>query len=129
LAAKFAKKPTPQCYSDALIHKITSYYKVLTFNDMQTALANGYPFVFGFSVYQSFETIQVAKTGILNLPKKKEQLLGGHAVMCVGYDNLTGRFKVRNSWGPQWGQGGYFTMPYGYLTNPNLASDMWVITK
>ena len=54
-------------------------------------------------------------------------VLGGHAVMAVGYDEASSRFLIRNSWGAQWGIGGYFTMPYGYLSNANLAADFWTI--
>ena len=59
------------------------------------------------------------------LPGRGERVLGGHAVLTCGYDDATGRFLVRNSWGPGWGMGGYFTVPYGYWTNANLASDFW----
>ena len=47
--------------------------------------------------------------------------------MCVGYNDATQRFIVRNSWGASWGQQGYFEIPYDYLTNPDLADDFWVI--
>jgi len=87
-----------------------------------------YPFVFGFSVYESFEGEEVKATGIASLPKKNEQCLGGHAVLAVGYDNTTNRFLVRNSWGDSWGIKGYFTLPYEYLLNENLSDDFWNIT-
>ena len=56
-------------------------------------------------------------------------MLGGHAVLCVGYNDATSRFVIRNSWGMQWGQKGYFTMPYEYLTNANLSDDFWTVQK
>ena len=61
------------------------------------------------------------------LPNRSEQLLGGHAVVCVGYDDKSQRFICRNSWGTSWGDKGYFYMPYNYLTNSRLSSDMWVL--
>jgi C1A family cysteine protease len=127
--SKFALKPTPVCYKEALDHQITSYHRILTLDDMRTCLAEGFPFVFGFSVYESFETPDVADTGIVNLPKPDERLLGGHAVLAVGYDEMQKRFIVRNSWGTSWGQKEYFTMPYAYLTNRNLSDDFWTIRK
>ena len=90
-------------------------------------LAEGYPFVFGFTVYESFESPAVAKTGRLNLPKPSEKSLGGHAVMAAGYDDATKRFLIRNSWGTDWGMKGYFTIPYAYLDNRNLSDDFWTI--
>jgi len=94
-----------------------------------TCLASGYPFVFGFSVYESFESPLLAATGVAQLPGPGERLVGGHAVVAVGYDQPSGRFIVRNSWGSGWGMGGYFTMPYQYLTDPMLAADFWTIRQ
>ena len=74
-------------------------------------VAVGYPFVFGFTVYVSFESAAVAETGVLNLPKPKEKVLGGHAVLAVGYNDAAKRFLIRNSWGTDLGMQGYFTMP------------------
>jgi C1A family cysteine protease len=125
---KFTKKPTPKCYKEAKDNQVTSYQSVAqTPNQMKSCLALGYPFVLGFSVYESFESPSVAKTGMVPMPKKGEKMLGGHAVMVVGYDDSQSYFIVRNSWGPGWGQAGYFMMPYDYFTNPNLASDFWTI--
>jgi C1A family cysteine protease len=97
------------------------------------------PVVAGIMLYDSFESDTVASTGTVNLPTPQESLLGGHAVALVGYDDrpiVNGRtnpnyqrFTVRNSWGPTWGQSGYFTIPYSYVLNPNLAMDFWTVTK
>ena len=126
---KFAVTPPDRCYQDALVHRVTSYQRVPTVLDQfKGCLAAGYPFVFGFSVYDSFETDEVARTGDAPLPDTaSESLLGGHAVLAVGYDDALGRFRVRNSWGDKWGDHGYFTLPYGYLTDRGLASDFWTI--
>jgi C1A family cysteine protease len=83
--------------------------------------------VFGFSVYESFMSPDVASTGKVPLPPRGEQLLGGHAVLAVGYDDALQSFIVRNSWGPKWGIKGYCEMPYGYLTDPQLARDFWAV--
>jgi len=96
-------------------------------NQMKGCLASGYPFVFGFTVYESFESDQVAKTGVAPMPATNEKVLGGHAVLAAGYDDGSQRFLVRNSWGPDWGMGGYFTLPYAYLTDANLADDFWTV--
>ena len=125
--SKFAVKPPAACYRDGLKHQITSYHRIVTLQEMRRCLAEGYPFVFGFTVYESFESPAVAKTGMVNLPKPKEKTLGGHAVMAVGYNDAAQRFIIRNSWGADWGQQGYFTMPYGYLDNRNLSDDFWTI--
>lgn len=128
VANEFAIKPPKRCYTDALKYRSVSYQRVAqNLNQMKGCLASGYPFVFGFTVYESFESPAVAKTGILPMPKPGEKTVGGHAVMAVGYDDKKGRMLVRNSWGKTWGQQGYFEMPYTYITNQNLVDDLWTI--
>lgn len=124
---QFTKKPSETAYEDALHYQITAYYRLITMNQMKHTLASGYPFVFGFSVYESFESEEVAKTGIVPMPEKNERLLGGHAVMAVGFDDEKKHLIVRNSWGDTWGDHGYFYLPYDYLTTPGFASDFWTI--
>lgn len=125
----FKQKPSAKAYRDAQAYKISQYVRLQTLDDMQHCLASGYPFVFGFTVYASFESDEVAKTGVVNLPATAEKMLGGHAVMAVGYDQPTQRFIVRNSWGPDWGLAGYFTMPFTYLENRQLSDDFWTIRR
>jgi C1A family cysteine protease len=127
--SRFASKPTPSCYKAAKTHQITSYTRLETTDDMRTCLAAGFPFVFGFTVYESFESTQVARTGIAPLPKLGESTLGGHAVMAVGYDDARKRFLCRNSWGTQWGLEGYFWIPYAYLGDRRLSDDFWTIRR
>jgi C1A family cysteine protease len=87
--AKFTKKPPARCFTAAMKNTATAYQRVAqTLDDMRGCLAAGYPFVFGFSVYESFESQEVANTGILNMPSH-EKSLGGHAVLCCGYDDAT----------------------------------------
>ena len=124
---KFTNKPTAACYKQGLKYRIKSYHSLQTLDELLNCLAEGFPFVFGFTVYESFESIKVAQTGIAPMPKKSEKTLGGHAVMAVGYDQKIKRFIVRNSWGTEWGQQGYFTLPYAYIET--LASDFWTIRQ
>jgi len=121
-------KPPPECYASALKNIVKTYSRVdQTLAGLRGCLAAGLPFVFGFTVYDAFESQAVASSGALNLPTAHESVVGGHAVLAVGYDDSTRRFIVRNSWGRGWGQHGYFTMPYDYVLNPDLADDFWHI--
>lgn len=125
--ARFAAKPPSTCYEEAKKHCISSYHRILALSEMLACLSEGYPFVFGFAVYESFESAAVARTGVVPMPKKSERLMGGHAVMAVGFSEKERRFLIRNSWGRSWGQHGYGTMPYAYLES--LADDFWTIRK
>lgn len=127
---KFAMAPPLDVYSAAKTQCIVNYYRLdQKLHDMQTCLASGHPFVFGFQAFSNLEKQAVANTGVLNMPHFWDSIIGGHAVMCVGYDNSCERFIVRNSWGSGWGMDGYFTMPFKYLLSPNLAADFWAINQ
>jgi C1A family cysteine protease len=125
---KFADRPGAPCYKAAKAHPAVQYSRLAQdLTQMKSCLAQGYPFVFGFTVYQSFESDQVAHSGVAPMPGTDETALGGHAVMAVGYDDSSQRLLVRNSWGSSWGMGGYFTLPYAYAANEDLAADFWTI--
>jgi C1A family cysteine protease len=126
---KFADKAPPKCYADAKKCQAVGYQRLdsTNLNQLKGCIASGFPFVFGFTVYDAFESADVAKTGVLNMPGPKEKVQGGHAVLAVGYDDSSQRFTARNSWGKDWGIKGYFTIPYTYLTSKDLADDFWTI--
>lgn len=125
---KFAVQPPNNCYTDALIHRAVTVANIPNdLTTMKTILNTGFPFVAGIAIYSSFATASVAKTGMVPMPSRNDNLLGGHAVLVCGYNDKISRFIVRNSWGPDWGDKGYFYLPYNYLTNKSLSSDMWEI--
>jgi len=125
--AKFAIRPPARCYAEALHHQVTAYRRLLTLDEMRACLAEGFPFVFGFVVYESLQSPQVTQTGDIPRPSRRERALGGHAVMAVGYDDRRGRLWIRNSWGRRWGRQGYGTLPYAYVEDRNLSDDFWTV--
>jgi len=125
---KFKQTPPTKSTTDATRFKITQYHRVTDLVALKSALAEGYPVVIGIKVYESFESYQVAQTGIVSLPERGEQFLGGHAVLAVGYKDDTkikgqGVVICRNSWGESWGDIGYFYLPYSYFAS--YVTDMW----
>lgn len=125
---RFRQRPPSKAISDALKRKVTLYERVLDHNGCLDALNNGYPVVIGFYVYASFISPQVSRTGVMPYPNtKRERLLGGHAVLLVGYDKDREVYIARNSWGPNWGDSGYFYMPFQVIQNNRMSSDFWII--
>ena len=123
--AKFAVAPPAEVERVALLAKPTAYLAVAqTLDALRGCLAGGRPFVFGFDVFPAFESAAVAKTGTVPMPRGK--VLGGHAVKAVGYDDKAKRFLIANSWGPDWGDAGHFTLPYAYVLGKH-ATDFWTI--
>lgn len=137
----FDVSPSAQDYADAKQQEAL-VYEATRFPHLNQALASGFPFVFGFTVYESFETAEVAATGIVPIPKRGEQVLGGHCVWCYGFnsrfkaagnDKIPPRTKVcRNSWmdegGSSWGANGDFFLPQWFFDSGN-ASDFWTIRR
>lgn len=126
--SKFTDHPPANCYGEGYKFKAIAYYSIDNTNlqSMQTCLAAGFPIVFGCSVYESF--MQVAQTGGTVIPMPgSDQLLGGHCMLCVGYNDQTQHFTVRNSWGTGVGDKGYFYMPFNYLGNSDLTNDCWTV--
>jgi C1A family cysteine protease len=120
--------PSKEAEEHAAAYKIASYSRVNNLSMVKTALAEGYPVVFGFLVYSSFKSEEATQTGWIPLPQEGEELLGGHAVLAVGYDELREVVICRNSWGSKWGDHGYFYLPYDFWAY-NLIHDMWTAKK
>lgn len=129
--ATISQKPSLEAYDDGAKHKALQYARVeQTENAITHALAAGHPVVFGITVYDSFESDDVAATGLVPMPNTEmETCQGGHAVLIVGYDYNKRLFKVRNSWGEDWGDKGYFYLPFEFVLSEELCEDFWIMTK
>jgi C1A family cysteine protease len=143
-------KPTVDAYADAETRQVVKYTRLSPRPAaICAAIASGKAVVFGFSVYASFESSEVAQTGIVPMPAKGEQNMGGHCVAATGY-TITNRGGARggffgamldrlfgtrgfdgflicdNSWGPNWGATGRFSLPFAFITK-QLAWDFWTV--
>ena len=125
--SKFADTPPPECYKEGREHQITAYQRLTGLDEIKACLAMGLPVVFGFAVYEHVMSEEVGQSGILRVPEESEGMLGGHAILAVGYNQAAKTILFRNSWGAAWGQAGYGTMPYEYFTTLALASDFWAV--
>jgi C1A family cysteine protease len=122
----FKLKPSAEAYKAAGQFKIQEATQLAGLDDVKASLAKGQPVAFGFMVYKSF--MSVGKNGVMSLPKPGEKVLGGHAVLAVGYDDAKKQLIVRNSWNTTWGDKGYFYMPYEFVNDENTG-DFWTSGK
>ena len=118
----FDQKPPALAYQGAGAHKLTTGLQLAGLEDIKKSLAKGQPVAFGFKVYKPFRDI--GPDGKFEMPQNGDVFVGGHAVAVVGYDNQKRVLIVRNSWGTEWGDKGYFYMPYDYVT-PEYVMDIW----
>lgn len=127
----YQQKPPEQAYTDAAKHKIGDYRVVgRSLSRFKAVLSNRQTIAFGFSVFESFESKEMASTGMMAMPEPGEKALGGHEVLMVGYLAKEPNYAlIRNSWGTDWGMGGYFLMPWTYLLESNLSSDFRTIRR
>lgn len=144
--ADFEKEPSAFCYAFAQNYQAIQYYRLdspgvtpaALLTRIKANLAAGLPSMFGFTVYASIS--QAGTTGRIPYPATGENILGGHAIDAVGYDDTvaitntndgvtrTGALLIRNSWGNGWGEAGYGWLPYDYVTK-QLAIDWWSLIK
>lgn len=126
--AALAVKPWPSVEEDASKHKSSLPMRVdRDLLAIKYILSLGTPIAIGMYVYSDMIGRNVADTGVVPMPRKStQQVLGGHAVLIVGYFESTRQFIVRNSWGDRWGDYGYFYLPYEYVLDPELSDDFWV---
>lgn len=140
-ASALDAEPTAFCYAFANRFRTVEYYRldpagrsapdVLT--AVRTSLAAGLPVMFGFTAYSSIPVVGDGRVDI-PFPKRGDRADGGHAVMCVGYDdsrkvdNTKGALLIRNSWGSAWGDQGYGWLPYQYVYS-GLATDWWSLVR
>ena len=128
--ARYARKPPRRCYEAARGMRALQYFRLhRNLKTMKACLAEGIPFALGVSVHKSFMSARVKHTGEVPMPRRGDHVLGGHAMLIVGYHDASERFIVRNSWGRQWGLGGYCMLPYEFALHPNLSWDFWMCSR
>jgi C1A family cysteine protease len=121
-AGEYAAEPPPAVHK-ARRFRIADAKLLHSLDDVKRALQQNGPVVAGITVFRSFTTAEVGKTGVIPMPTKKMPVVGGHAIVIVGYDDAKRRVKFVNSWGRGWGDQGFGYLPYEYFDQ--YVSDAW----
>lgn len=122
--SKFTERPSQAAHQSGAEHQAIRYIAVP--NDQQqikTVIANGYPVVFGMTVYSNYG--QGFADGVWPMPAGRVE--GGHAMALCGYDDAVQRYICDNSWGTGVGKAGIFEIPYGYIAQN--GSDLWFLDQ
>ena len=128
--SNFAKLPPADAFVQTYnLTQFTYTFLPQVLETILNCLSNGHPIMLGIYLYNSFETSVVDKYGVVPIPNpQKEKLLGGHAISLVGFDVPRKYFKFQNSWGTAWGDKGYGYIPFDYILNKTLASDLVTVS-
>lgn len=141
----FSKNPPQSVYDAAKNYRLSKYSRLISGSNYLQCLASGHPFGLGITLYESFESEQTDKTGIMPIPGKDEEEIGGHDITCVGFilnfksDPLFLRSRVDpalvademlicdNSWGDHWSRyyRGSFFIPLSYALDKVTGNDAW----
>ncbi|MCP5493924.1 MAG: C1 family peptidase [Leptospiraceae bacterium] len=126
------EEPSEEAYEEASEFLVEDFSYVPTNLDIwKHCLAEGNPIIFGTLTFQTFSSHR--KRGLVPMPTKQDAIRnkhGRHIMLCVGYSDNEEVFIVRNSWGKDWGDGGYCYIPYDYLMNEKYNfNDSWIINR
>ncbi len=128
LESKFSVEPSDDAFAEASRHRLLFYYRCHDLLTIKASLAQGFPVAIGFTVPANMDSAPCARTGIVKYPAPSESFVGGHAVLAIGYDNATELVCFQNSWGGEWGDGGFGYLPYRMFTD-GFVQDCWTLRR
>jgi len=137
VVANYEDEPSAFDYAYAANYQSISYFRLDqtgmspkgVLDKIRAYASAGLPSMFGFTVYNYGN-----QHGEFAFPSANDAVIGGHAVVVAGYDDnrqiggYKGALKIRNSWGPEWGEQGYGWLPYEYVLS-GLAVDFWSLFR
>lgn len=121
-------QPPIQCYQSAQTFQAFQFARTPNGEAALSVLAQDFPVVFTMTAPLAYYQA-AAKTGIMPRPDeiRTPPQPAGHSMLLVGYDLADRTYLVRNSWGPQFADNGYFRIPFETLDVWSLPNDYWTI--
>lgn len=127
----FSQLPKDEAYAEAKHQVVNKASRInITETDFKHAIANGHPVIIGLKIFESFYPKD--DSGIIPFPSSdaaEYEQYGNHALLVVGYNDEEKLFKIRNSWGEEFGDKGYGYAPYDYIANPKFCHEAFIITE
>lgn len=121
---KFNVRPGVEAYEDGRRRTLENYRRLFGIPEIISALNNNRPVVIGFTVYLKFFDLD-QENSVVQFPENRfTEYFGEHAVFLVGYDQQSQQLLAKNSFGPDWGDLGYFWIPYDYAKSE--VFEAWV---
>ena len=125
---KVNDKPSWASYRGAVVHKTKGFYRIDgngqgRVEQIEKSISAKHPVVFGATLSQNFG--EPDSNNMVHAPSGS--VVGGHAMLLVGFDRKNRIFTIRNSWGKDWFDGGYCYASYDWLDQCDV-SDVWVQT-
>lgn len=126
--AMWATRPIDPCYTAASGFAAIMYARAAPGDACKAALVASLPIVFGAVLPAEMLQREAAATGRIEVPRGAwPEPGGGHAMLIVGYDDARGCWLIRNSWGADWGDGGYAQVPYEVMERYGIPGQFWVL--
>ncbi|MFN8672633.1 MAG: C1 family peptidase [Candidatus Sericytochromatia bacterium] len=138
IESKFKDIPPEFLYPRAKKYKVSKVTQLKNLNQIKKSLDAQNPVVLGVLIFDNF--FKVKKDGLVKMPTPEqlenpdkldsngETISGWHAITCIGYNDIKKVLIMKNSWGTDWGDNGYFYLPYTYI-RPDLTMDAWSIEE
>lgn len=117
-------QPGSTVLAEASQYKAGGYQRLSGLSQIKSALANRQPVVMGIKVFDNFYNLFGSSSVYNTTSGNNDGPHGLHAVTAVGYDDdrFGGAVKIINSWGTEWGDGGYFWLTYSLFSDVVLEA-------
>ncbi len=114
--------PPPAALDRSAMRRASLVETAASAENIQSLLNSGQAVVLAIRLWDQFFT---AHRGALQAPSPTDLIVGGHAVVVVGFDKDGKRLLIRNSWGRSWGAEGHAWLPEEALETIGLGS--WIV--
>lgn len=115
----YRKQPPPSAHREAARFRSAEYRVIpVEVDAVRLALARGFGVIVAFRVHENFDQYRggiYRPSGPAGVLRGNERFLY-HAMLIIAFNDTNRIFRLINSWGTQWGDGGFMYISYNDLT-------------